>query len=82
MEIGQEFAEEKAVSPVIGVILVVAITVVLAAVVGTFALGLGESQDTAPQSSWKTDYTEGSPMGVPTRSNSPTRAGMRWRPTG
>jgi len=61
MKIGRQFAEEKGVSPVIGVILVVAITVVLAAVVGTFALGLGESQDTAPQSSWKTDYTDGSP---------------------
>jgi flagellin-like protein len=32
----------KAVSPVIGVILMVAITVILAAVIGTFVLGLGE----------------------------------------
>ncbi|MFC7027956.1 type IV pilin [Halomicroarcula sp. GCM10025710] len=35
------FDEENAVSPVIGVILMVAITVILAAVVGSFVLGLG-----------------------------------------
>ena len=34
---------ERAVSPVIGVILMVAITVILAAVIGTFVLGLGDS---------------------------------------
>ena len=33
---------ERAVSPVIGVILMVAITVILAAVIGTFVLGLGD----------------------------------------
>lgn len=33
--------DERAVSPVIGVILMVAITVILAAVIGTFVLGLG-----------------------------------------
>jgi flagellin-like protein len=42
---------ERAVSPVIGVILMVAITVILAAVIGTFVLGLGdqigEAQPTA-----------------------------------
>jgi len=34
---------ERGVSPVIGVILMVAITVILAAVIGTFVLGLGDS---------------------------------------
>ena len=34
---------ERAVSPVIGVILMVAITVILAAVIGTFVLGLGDN---------------------------------------
>jgi flagellin-like protein len=34
--------DDSAVSPVIGVILMVAITVILAAVIGTFVLGLGE----------------------------------------
>jgi flagellin-like protein len=61
MDITRPFTDEEAVSPVIGVILMVAVTVILSAVVGTFALGLGESQDTAPQSSWETDYTSGSP---------------------
>lgn len=35
--------DNRAVSPVIGVILMVAITVILAAVIGTFVLGLGDS---------------------------------------
>jgi len=41
---------DRAVSPVIGVILMVAITVILAAVIGTFVLGLGDSLQQAPQS--------------------------------
>ncbi|QKY20610.1 type IV pilin N-terminal domain-containing protein [Halolamina sp. CBA1230] len=41
--------EERGVSPVIGVILMVAITVILAAVIGTFVLGLGDSLQQAPQ---------------------------------
>lgn len=41
--------DERAVSPVIGVILMVAITVILAAVIGTFVMGLGDSvSETAP----------------------------------
>ncbi|UWG52017.1 hypothetical protein AArcCO_2739 [Halalkaliarchaeum sp. AArc-CO] len=49
------FAEDKdAVSPVIGVILMVAITVILAAVIGTFVLGLGDQVgDTAPNSQFE-----------------------------
>lgn len=44
--------EDGAVSPVIGVILMVAITVILAAVIGTFVLGLGgQVSQTAPQAS-------------------------------
>ena len=39
---------EKAVSPVIGVILMVAITVILAAVIGTFVLGLGDQVQETP----------------------------------
>ena len=43
------FTEEHAVSPVIGVILMVAITVILAAVVGSFVLGLaGDVSENAP----------------------------------
>lgn len=48
--------ENRAVSPVIGVILMVAITVILAAVIGTFVLGLGDSLgDSAPQASFQCD---------------------------
>ncbi|MFB6129392.1 MAG: type IV pilin [Salinigranum sp.] len=42
MNIKRFLSETKAVSPVIGVILMVAITVILAAVIGTFVLGLGD----------------------------------------
>ena len=48
MTITQLFTEERAVSPVIGVILMVAITVILAAVIGTFVLGIAPSEDPAP----------------------------------
>ena len=48
--------DERAVSPVIGVILMVAITVILAAVIGTFVLGLGDSVESAPQASFNFDY--------------------------
>ncbi|NHX37179.1 MULTISPECIES: type IV pilin [Halolamina] len=41
--------DDSGVSPVIGVILMVAITVILAAVIGTFVLGLGDSLNQAPQ---------------------------------
>jgi len=51
--------ENRAVSPVIGVILMVAITVILAAVIGTFVLGLGDQLgDTAPQASFSIDDIE------------------------
>lgn len=42
---------EEAVSPVIGVILMVAITVILAAVIAAFVFGLGGSTEKAPTSS-------------------------------
>ncbi len=41
--------DNRAVSPVIGVILMVAITVILAAVIGGFVLGLGGDLQSAPQ---------------------------------
>jgi flagellin-like protein len=40
-----ETIDDSAVSPVIGVILMVAITVILAAVIGTFVLGVGNAQN-------------------------------------
>jgi flagellin-like protein len=42
----------RAVSPVIGVILMVAITVILAAVIGAFVLVVGDRQETAPSVSF------------------------------
>ena len=43
MNLDTLFSDDRGVSPVIGVILMVAITVILAAVIGTFVLGLGDS---------------------------------------
>lgn len=52
MNLKNLIADDDAVSPVIGVILMVAITVILAAVIGTFVLGLGENlQSTSPTAS-------------------------------
>jgi flagellin-like protein len=60
MDIKQLIQDDDAVSPVIGVILMVAITVILAAVIGTFVLGLGDQvQDSAPQASFNFDYETG-----------------------
>ena len=55
--------EDRGVSPVIGVILMVAITVILAAVIGTFVLGLGDSLNQAPQAQLNVeDASDGSPV--------------------
>ena len=51
-------SDDRAVSPVIGVILMVAITVILAAVIGTFVLGLGDSLgDSQPTAQISADIT-------------------------
>ena len=53
------FKDEGAVSPVIGVILMVAITVILAAVIGTFVLGLGDQiKTTTPTASFTVDFED------------------------
>ena len=55
MDLKKLFTEDRGVSPVIGVILMVAITVILAAVIGAFVLGLGDqASSSAPQASF--DY--------------------------
>ncbi|MFB6166575.1 MAG: type IV pilin [Haloarculaceae archaeon] len=57
MQLKQLLADDDAVSPVIGVILMVAITVILAAVIATFVLGLGDQvSNTAPQASFSTEF--------------------------
>lgn len=51
--------DDDAVSPVIGVILMVAITVILAAVIASFVLGLGDqAQQATPQASFSFNYDE------------------------
>ena len=59
MNFKQLIDDDRAVSPVIGVILMVAITVILAAVIGSFVLGLGNSvQQTAPNANFDFDFEE------------------------
>ena len=55
MDLKKLFTEDRAVSPVIGVILMVAITVILAAVIGAFVLGLGGETQETPQASLSFD---------------------------
>ncbi len=56
MELSTLLTEDRAVSPVIGVILMVAITVILAAVIGTFVLGLGQNVQSTPSASFDFDF--------------------------
>ncbi|GAB7093313.1 hypothetical protein JCM30237_04650 [Halolamina litorea] len=56
--------DDRGVSPVIGVILMVAITVILAAVIGTFVLGLGDSLEQAPQSTIGVDSGNSTSLNV------------------
>ena len=62
MNLKKLFTEERAVSPVIGVILMVAITVILAAVVGSFVLGLaGDVSENAPTVQIDFNYNSAGP---------------------
>ena len=57
MNLRELWTEDDAVSPVIGVILMVAVTVILAAVIASFVLGLGDqAQQSTPQASFSFDY--------------------------
>jgi len=56
MDLQKLFTDDDAVSPVIGVILMVAITVILAAVIASFVLGLGDSTTTTPNASFNFNY--------------------------
>jgi len=56
MNLKQLFNDDDAVSPVIGVILMVAITVILAAVIASFVLGLGDQNNPAPTADFTFDY--------------------------
>ena len=64
MKLKQLLDDDDAVSPVIGVILMVAITVILAAVIATFVLGLGEQvSQTSPNTSFSFDFENDSATG-------------------
>jgi flagellin-like protein len=54
MELRRLFTDDKAVSPVIGVILMVAITVIIAAVAGVFVLNTGSQNEPTPQIRFQT----------------------------
>ncbi|WP_226021486.1 type IV pilin [Halomicrobium salinisoli] len=57
MDLKKLFADDDAVSPVIGVILMVAITVILAAVIASFVLNLGDqAQQSTPTASFDFEY--------------------------
>ncbi|GGM57005.1 flagellin-like protein [Halarchaeum rubridurum] len=57
MKLTQLIDDDRGVSPVIGVILMVAITVILAAVIGTFVLGLGSNVgNNAPSATFNYEY--------------------------
>ena len=57
MDSTELFTEDRGVSPVIGVILMVAITVILAAVIGAFVLGLGgQFSNSPPTASFEFDF--------------------------
>lgn len=49
--------DERGVSPVVGVVLMVSITVLLASVVGVFVMDLGSGMGTTPQASFTYDGT-------------------------
>jgi flagellin-like protein len=60
MQLRHLLSDDNAVSPVIGVILMVAITVILAAVIGAFLLGLGGEQSATPQATFDIDEDDNS----------------------
>lgn len=55
MAIRQLQTDDRAVSPVIGTILMVAVTVILAAIIGTFMLDLGDGVSASPTASFGFD---------------------------
>ena len=82
MDVSELFTDESAVSPVIGVILMVAITVILAAVIGSFVLNLGGSlQQSAPQASFDFDYTIDETVDTVARLAESEQAYQELRPT-
>jgi len=73
-------SDDRAVSPVIGVILMVAITVILAAVIGTFVLGLGDSVSQQASASVSIDRGGGAPYSVTLVSTGSGTTGIKCQP--
>jgi len=59
MELRNLFAEDRAVSPVIAVVLMIAVTVILASIVAAFALGLGGGAEATPRVNLGFDWDDG-----------------------
>lgn len=59
MQLKAFLTDDRAVPPVVGVILMVAVTVILASIVGTFVLGVGSGQQTTPSASFDYDFDGG-----------------------
>lgn len=56
MKLNELNADDGAIAPVLGILLMVAIAVILAAIVGTYALGIGSDvTNTPPQTQWTFD---------------------------
>jgi flagellin-like protein len=65
MELPPFAGDDRAVPPVVGVVLMVAITVILAAVVGTVAVGFTDRfEQSTPQTSFGFEYDAGTTAGV------------------
>lgn len=72
--------DDRAVSPVIGVILMVAITVILAAVIGTFVLGLGGNLQQNAQAGISTENVSGGNVNVTLVSTGTNTDGIKCMP--
>jgi len=76
MQLKQLLSDDEGVSPVIGVILMVAITVILAAVIAAFVLGLGDSGQDTPQMSFDFDYDGSTALTITAESGDTIDAGQ------
>jgi flagellin-like protein len=75
MEPRKLFTDERGVSPVVGVALLIAIAVILAAVIGAVVLGLGTGGADTPQAQLQGDYnTTGNTLEVTHRGGQPILA--------
>lgn len=75
MEPRKLFTDERGVSPVVGVALLIAIAVILAAVIGAVVLGLGTGGAQTPQAQMQADYdTSAQELNITHRGGQPISA--------